>query len=373
MTLPADRRRAPDDGAASVPGPRPPGGLAQWITAQWAGPEIATGARLLQPLSWLYASLASLHRTLYTLGLRTTGRAPVPVLVVGNLVVGGAGKTPTVMALVDLLRRQGWTPGVISRGHGRQGNSVQAVSRHSPAIDVGDEPLLIHLRTGAPVVVGRDRVAAAQALCRAHPEADLLVADDGLQHHRLHRDAAIWVFDDRGAGNGLRLPAGPLRDALPATLPPRTLVLYNADRPTTPLPGLTGPRRLVGVLTLQAWWRGERPPADGGWPALRGRPLLAAAGLARPEPFFAMLETQGLQIRHWPLPDHARFDPLPWPAGTPDVVVTEKDAVKLPPGQAGVTRVWVATLDFQPEPAFADALRALCAPFVRPAAAKKTP
>jgi tetraacyldisaccharide 4'-kinase len=356
-----------------APGPAKSDGLAHWITAQWAGPDIRWGARLLQPLSWLYAGLANLHRALYTCGLRATGRAPVPVLVVGNLVAGGAGKTPTVMALVDLLRRQGWTPGVISRGHGRQGDGVQAVSRLSPAVEVGDEPLLIHLRTGAPVVVGRDRVAAAQALCHAQPAVDILIADDGLQHHRLHRDAAIWVFDDRGAGNGLRLPAGPLRDALPAALPPRTLALYNADRPTTPLPGLTGRRRLSGVLPLHAWWRGAPAPADGGWPALRGRPLLAAAGLARPEPFFAMLESQGLQISRWPLPDHARFDSLPWPAGTPDVVVTEKDAVKLPPGQVGSTRVWVATLDFQPEPAFADALRALCAPLVRPAAAEKTP
>lgn len=338
--------------------------------AQWTGPGIRWGARLLQPLSWLYAGLAGAHRLLYTRGLRATGRAPVPVLVVGNLVAGGAGKTPTVMALVDLLRHQGWTPGVVSRGHGRQGDAVQAVTRNSPATAVGDEPLLIHLRTGAPVVVGRDRVAAAQALCRAHPGVDILLADDGLQHHRLQRDAAVWVFDDRGAGNGLRLPAGPLREALPSTLPPHTLVLYNAARPTTPLPGLVGHRQLTGVLPLDAWWRGERAAADGGWPALQGRPLLAAAGLARPEAFFVMLEARGLQITRLPLPDHAHLDPLPWPAGTADVVVTEKDAVKLAPNRAAGSRVWVATLDFQPEPAFADALRALCAPF---AAAHKTP
>lgn len=372
MTLPADVPTAVATPGQS-PGLTPAGLLARWITAQWSGPRIRWGARLLQPLSWLYAGLAALHRGLYRHGLRATGRAPVPVLVVGNLVAGGAGKTPTVMALVDLLRRQGWTPGVISRGHGRQGAGVLAVTRLSAAVDVGDEPLLIHLRSGAPVVVGRDRVAAAQALCRAHPAVDILVADDGLQHHRLHRDAALWVFDDRGAGNGLRLPAGPLREALPATLPPHTLVLYTADRATTPLPGLTGRRQLAGVVPLDAWWHGEHAPADGGWPALQGRPLLAAAGLARPEPFFAMLEARGLQISRWPLPDHARFDPLPWPAGTPDVVVTEKDAVKLTPGPVAGTRVWVATLDFQPEPAFADALRALCAPFARPPAADKTP
>ena len=330
---------------------------------------------MLQPLSWLYAGLAAAHRALYTSGLRATGRAPVPMLVVGNLVAGGAGKTPTVMALVEMLRRQGWTPGVVSRGHGRQGEAVTEVHRHSAASAVGDEPLLIHLRTGAPVVVGADRVAAAQALCSAHPAVDILLADDGLQHHRLHRDAAVWVFDDRGVGNGLRLPAGPLRQALPTRLPPQTLVLYNAARPSTPLPGLTGQRQLGGVLPLDAWWRGEHAGADGGWPALQGRPLLAAAGLARPEPFFAMLEARGLQIHRLPLPDHAHFDvdALPWPAGTADVVVTEKDAVKLPPARVAGTRVWVATLDFLPEPAFADALRALCAPFKRAPAAHPTP
>ena len=346
-----------------------------WITSQWAGPGIRWGARLLQPLSWLYAALDSAHRALYASSLRALGRAPVPMLVVGNLVTGGAGKTPTVMALVELLRRQGWTPGVVSRGHGRQGEAVTEVHRHSAATAVGDEPLLIHLRTGAPVVVGADRVAAARARCGAHPEVDILLADDGLQHHRLHRDAAVWVFDDRGVGNGLRLPAGPLREALPTQLPPQTLLLYNAARPSTPLPGLMGQRQLSGVLPLDAWWRGEHASADGGWPALQGRPLLAAAGLARPEPFFAMLEARGMQIHRLPLPDHARFDAdaLPWPTGTPDVVVTEKDAVKLPPARVAGTRVWVATLDFSPEPAFADALRALCAPFKRAPAAHPTP
>lgn len=366
MTAPADLPRVPAAGAAAAPtAPAPASWLVNWLTSQWPGPGIRWGARLLQPLSWLYAALAGVHRALYRSGLRATGRAPVPVLVVGNLVAGGAGKTPTVMVLVDLLRQQGWTPGVISRGHGRQGEAVTAVDRHSPATAVGDEPLLIHLRTGTPVVVGADRVAAAQALCRAHPAVNILVADDGLQHHRLHRDAAVWVFDERGAGNGLRLPAGPLREALPAALPPHTLVLYNAARPSTPLPGLMGQRQLGGVLPLTAWWRGERAPADGGWHALQGRPLLAAAGLARPEPFFAMLEARSLQINRLPLPDHARYDvnALPWPAGTPDVVVTEKDAVKLPPDRIAGSRVWVATLDFRPEPAFADALRALCAPF----------
>ncbi len=341
--------------------------LRAWVTAQWQDRTRSLAARLLQPLSWLYAALADGHAALYRLGLRRAQSAPVPVLVVGNLVAGGAGKTPTVIALVGLLRRQGWTPGVISRGHGRQSGDLVDVTRASSAADCGDEPLLIHLRTGAPVAVGADRVAAARALCAAHPAVDILVADDGLQHHRLKRDMALLVFDERGAGNGLRLPAGPLRQALPSAVPAHSLVLYNAPRPSTALPGLTGRRRLAGVLPLAAWWQGQTTEnaqcADGGWAALRGRRLLAAAGLARPEPFFAMLEAHGLQIDRLPLADHHRFAPLPWPDGTADVIVTEKDAVKLPPASVGGVRVWVATLDFQPEPAFDKALRALCAPF----------
>jgi tetraacyldisaccharide 4'-kinase len=338
-------------------------GLTQWVVAQWVGPRPSMGARLLQPLSWLYVALAGLHRWAYRSGLLQVQRAPVPLLVVGNLVAGGAGKTPTVIWLVAQLRAEGFTPGVISRGQGRQGHGVEQVRRDRLAAEVGDEPLLIHLRTGVPVVVGADRAAAARALCQAHPEVDLLIADDGLQHHRLHHDLALLVFDERGVGNGLLLPAGPLREALPARLSPRQLVLYNAAAPSTPLPGFTGQRRLHSVMALADWWAGQPPPADGGWAALHGRPLLAAAGLARPEPFFRMLQAQGLQISRLPLADHHRLDPLPWPADTTDLVLTEKDAVKLRPERAGSTQVWVARLDFQPEPALADALRMLCAPF----------
>ncbi|GCL62399.1 tetraacyldisaccharide 4'-kinase [Pseudaquabacterium pictum] len=338
------------------------------LLAAWAQTRPNALARLLQPLSWVYGALAALHRAPYRLGWRQTARAPVPLLVVGNLVAGGAGKTPAVMAVVDLLRQQGWTPGVISRGHGRQGGEVRAVTREATAAAVGDEPLLIHLRTGVPVVVGADRAAAARALCAAHAAVDILVADDGLQHHRLHHDMALLVFDERGAGNGLLLPAGPLREALPTRPGPHQAVLYNAPRPSTALPGCTGTRRLAGVQPLAEWWAGRPLPDDGGWPALQalvasGTPLLAAAGLARPEPFFRMLAAQGLALTRLPLADHHPLQPLPWPASTPLLVLTEKDAVKLPPGTAGRTQVWVARLDFLPEPAFAGALRALCAPF----------
>jgi len=146
-------------------------------------------------------------------------------------------------------------------------------------------------------------------------------------------------------------------------------VLYNAATPSTALPGHTGTRRLAGVQPLADWWAGRPLAADGGWAALRSAasaapPLLAAAGLAQPEGFFTMLEAQGLVIRRLPLADHHPLCPQPWPADTGVLVLTEKDAVKLPADAAGTVQVWVARLDFQPEPAFAETLRQLCAPFM---------
>lgn len=326
--------------------------------------------RVLQPLSWLYRGLAALHR-----GLQARPPAAVPskpVVVVGNLVVGGAGKTPTVIALVHWLRSQGWHPGVVSRGYGREGDDLVDVGSGSEqdAAQTGDEPLLIHLRTGAPLVVCRDRVAAARALCARHPEVDLIVSDDGLQHHRLAREVEVVVFDGRGAGNGLLLPAGPLRQPLPAVASERMLVLYNADQPSTPLPGFVARRSLAGAVPLEAWWQGARGAASP-LQAFAGRPVLAAAGMGDPERFFRMLEHAGLQIRRLPLPDHARFSPLPWPADTKEVLVTEKDAVKLQPGTPGAARVWVVALDFSLPAGFTEALsRRLPSP---PTSAPPTP
>jgi tetraacyldisaccharide 4'-kinase len=318
--------------------------LETWLQRQWAAPT-AAASLLLQPLALLFRLLSSMHKLSYTTGLRQAVHAPRPVIVVGNLVAGGAGKTPTVMALVRQLQELGRQPGVISRGHGRAASGVHLVAPDSTAAHVGDEPLLIRLRSKVPVAVGRDRLAAARALCQAHPEVDVLIADDGLQHHALARDLQVLVFDDRGAGNGRLLPAGPLRETLPLRMPPRTLVLYTHGAASTPLPGAIGRRRLAGLTPLAGWWAGE--PADPrAWSGLAGRAVWAAAGLARPEPFFAMLEAQGMQVLRLPLPDHASFDPLPWPAGTQDVIVTEKDAVKLHPARCGTARVWVATLDF---------------------------
>ncbi|HET9823268.1 MAG TPA: tetraacyldisaccharide 4'-kinase [Burkholderiaceae bacterium] len=333
--------------------------LERWLSALWWAPRRTAASFALQPLACAYGALSWLDRK------RTRPRHPgLPVVVIGNLVVGGAGKTPTVIAVVRSLRALGWSPGVVSRGHGRrEPRRVREVRADSAPDDVGDEPLLIHLRTRAPVVVGRDRVAAAAALRQAHPDVDLIVSDDGLQHHRLARDAEVIVFDERGVGNGALLPAGPLRERLPTHAQADALVLYNALAPSTPLRGWLAHRRLGGVVALDAWWRGE--PADpAALAALGRRPVVAVAGIAHPGRFFEMLRAEGLVVVEHPLPDHHAFRTLPWRPDTPDVIVTEKDAVKLAPQRiGGETRVWVAPLDFQPDAGlFAALRRALPAP-----------
>jgi tetraacyldisaccharide 4'-kinase len=315
----------------------------------WA-PRRTLLAQALRPLSWLYRLMLVLRRQ----GAPT--RLPVPVLVVGNLVAGGTGKTPVVIALVQALRAAGWQPGVISRGHGRRVSGVQAVAPQAEAAAVGDEPLLIARRSQAPVFVGRDRVAAGRALLAAHPEVKVIVSDDGLQHQALHHDAAIVVWDSRGAGNGLLLPSGPLREPLPRALPAHHHALYvQATSPSTALPG---PCVAVGAdraVPLAAWWAGNAAAAVP-LKALRGRPLLALAGLGNPEKFFATLRGVGLEIIPCPQPDHAPYTAVPWPPGTAEVITTEKDAVKLRPQAVGATRVWVLPLDLDLPPALLAAL-----------------
>jgi len=346
-----------------------PGAIAQVLQRHWWRPRLTPLTALLAPLGWIVGTVAARRRA------KTHAPAlPVPVIVVGNVIVGGAGKTPTVIALVTLLRRWGYTPGIVSRGHGRADagalllDATTAPAAATPAA-FGDEPLLMHRRTGAPIAVARRRRDAALALLRAHPEVDVLVADDGLQHHALARDVELVVFDGRGIGNGRPLPAGPLRERASAIWPadakavPR-FVLVNGRWPAPPALALPAPRErcfearrgLGGALSLQDWLRGA-PASREALLALRGRPLLAAAGIGDPERFFAMLEAEGLVITRRPLADHAAFDTLPWPADTADVIVTEKDAVKLAPHACGPTRIWVATLDFGLPDTLALALR----------------
>ncbi len=339
----------------------------------WA--ERGAASHALLPFAWAYAGVIAARRFLHRRGVIATSHLPVPVVVVGNLLVGGAGKTPAVIAIVRLLREQGWKPGIVSRGYGREDeDAVLAVDATTEVRRSGDEPLLLVRRTGVPVFVGGDRVAAGHALLQAHPEIDVIVSDDGLQHLGLERDVEIVVFDERGAGNGRLLPAGPLREPMPrrtptpapadpargerASIPARRVVLYNALSPTTMLPGFVSRRVLAGVAPLADWWQGA-PPSPDALAALGAKSVVAAAGVARPERFFAMLREHGLLVSELALPDHHDFATLPWPINASDVVITEKDAVKIAPGRRIGSRIWVAALDFEPEAGFATALLAL--------------
>lgn len=321
---------------------------------------------LLLPLSWLYAALASLNGSLRSRAALSRPSLRAPVIVVGNLIAGGAGKTPTVMAVVTLLRSRGYTPAIVSRGHGRlqADDAPLVVEADTPAERSGDEPLLLRLRTGAPVCVANDRWAAARHALQLHPDVDVIVSDDGLQHVALPRSAQVVVFDERGIGNGRRLPAGPLREEMTPAPPARTVVVYNAPRPTTPWTGHLSHRRLAGLVSLVDWWAG-RPATAEALQALAStrQPVYAAAGVARPSRFFDMLREAGLDVRELPLPDHDPWTTLPWPADAGDVVITEKDAVKLRPQRLGATagspRVWVAPLDFEMDAGFDDELMAL--------------
>ncbi|RYY51787.1 MAG: tetraacyldisaccharide 4'-kinase, partial [Comamonadaceae bacterium] len=185
-------------------------------------------ARLLWPVSLLYGALGALHRAAYRRGWLTVQRLPVPVVVVGNVVAGGAGKTPAVLALLDHLRQRGIAAGVVSRGYGRNGDACTEVLPDDDPARVGDEPLLLRRKSGAPVFVAARRAEAARALLAAYPATRVLLSDDGLQHHAMARDIEICVFDRRGIGNGWLLPAGPLREPWPRAC---DLVLHTGARP----------------------------------------------------------------------------------------------------------------------------------------------
>ena len=285
-------------------------------------------ATLLLPISLVYAALVFLRRWTYQTGLRKAKVLDRPVIVVGNAIAGGAGKTPTTVSIVLHLRSRGWKVGVVSRGYGRQSDDVRTVSAKDNVASVGDEPLLIARATDVPVYVGRDRHAAASALLMQHPETQLLVCDDGLQHYALHRDIEVCVFDDRGVGNGRMLPAGPLREPWPRKAlqsvgqdDARLLVLHTG--PHQRMPGYSAQR----ALDRQAI---DRHGAKVALESLK-RPLLALAGIARPEAFFASLLAIGIAPeKTLPLPDHFDFQMLNTDVLQGyQVLCTEKDAAKL--------------------------------------------
>ena len=169
-------------------------------------------ALLLWPLSLAFLVVVLARRLLYALRLIRSQHPGIPVIVVGNITVGGTGKTPLVIWIAEHLKSKGWSPAIISRGYGAKIDAPRAATLASEASEVGDEPVLLARRSGCPVWVGPDRLRVIAALRRAHPDVDVLVLDDGLQHYRLRRDLEIAVLDERGLGNGFLLPAGPLRE-----------------------------------------------------------------------------------------------------------------------------------------------------------------
>ncbi len=278
--------------------------------------RVGPAALALWPLSLIYGALCGLRRLCYSLGLLRTERLPVPVIVVGNLTVGGTGKTPLVIALAQALSAAGYRPGVVSRGYPGTDPGPRAVQVRDPAPEVGDEALVLAVRCSCPVWIGRARVAAARALLAAHPEVNVILCDDGLQHYALARDIEIAVEDARGAGNGMLLPAGPLREPLARRVDYR--VANGVSR--------SGAVRtdIVASGFYRAGASGEAIARE----RIRGR-IHAVAGIGDPGRFFKTLRSLGIEAEEHPFADHHAFGPGDIDfAGADWVLMTEKDAVK---------------------------------------------
>lgn len=297
--------------------------LAERLQAIWYSP----GHPLiwpLAPLGWLYCGIARARAAWWRRRWRQPADAgehiAAPVIIIGNLTVGGTGKTPLVLWLAQHLRARGWRPGILTRGYAgnNQGQTRPVPSAGDPR-DYGDEPVLLAARSGCPVMAGADRVAAAQRLL-SECGCNILLADDGLQHYRLRRTVEILLVDGRrGFGNGHCLPAGPLREPK-SRAQQADIILTNGgtdhDRPRMEL----RPLRAINL---------SDPKHTRALAQFIGTPVTAVAGIGHPEQFFALLEYHGLRIRRRPYPDHHGFSPTDvsdWPSGP--VLMTEKDAVK---------------------------------------------
>lgn len=324
-----------------------------WIHRCWEQRGLIS--HLLLPVSWLYGLLVNLRRGLYRLGWRRTTRLPVPVIVVGNIVVGGSGKTPLVGELIRCLRANGWRPGVLSRGYGVSIDSHQAALAEGAAADpeqIGDEAALLARTHEVPVGAHPNRVLAATALLAWRPAVNLLISDDGLQHLALARDITLIPIDRRSLDQPRLLPAGPLRESWRR--------LRQADALLTP-PDLSLPAALAHlprfnmrlVLTEAVHLvSGMRIAAStlANAPQIRGQRCLAAAGIARPERFFNDLEALGLECRQLALPDHYSFKRNPFQNCAESIIfITAKDAIKC----AGLndSRIWWLDTRLELDPA----------------------
>jgi tetraacyldisaccharide 4'-kinase len=322
--------------------------MGAWLEREWQ--RLGGLALIFLPLAALYALAVLVRRFAYRTRLLPAWRARVPVIVVGNITAGGTGKTPLTLAILEALERHGFSPGVVSRGYGRVPRGVNdplGVVRVYPDVATpehfGDEPVLIARRSRVPVYVSPDRPAAARALLESHPEVDVLVSDDGLQHYALARDIEIAVVDgERRFGNGLLLPAGPLREPVSRLASVDAVVVAGEAAGTVPgSPQFTmrlGHDRFVGLAARQ------EASVEEFALAARGRKVVAIAGIAYPERFFEHLADLGIAARNVAFPDHHAFQPaelrLP---GAELVVMTEKDAVKC--AAYADSRMWFLRVD----------------------------
>jgi tetraacyldisaccharide 4'-kinase len=289
------------------------------------------------------------------MGLASSHRAGVPVIVVGNLTVGGSGKTPLVMWIAEHLHARGLSPGIVSRGYGGVAEAPREATIASDPAEVGDEPMLLARRSGCPVWVGPDRIAVIAALRSQHPDCNVVILDDGLQHYRLARDIEIAVVDGRGFANGFLLPAGPLREPPSRLGSVHAVIAHDIDKAelqryagTTPLFAMTLQGEEVHRVTDARERRSVRTFA--------GQRVHAVAGIGDPARFFRYLERFGVQPVEHPFPDHHPFAAADLEFGDDaPVLMTEKDAVKCK--RFAKPHHWILPVSAVPEPAFGEWLK----------------
>jgi len=274
-------------------------------------------AWMLLPLSWLFCAVSILRRLMYVNDLLPAHAMPVPVVIVGNISVGGTGKTPLLIALCEYLTQQGFKPGVVSRGYGAAMSGEHPVAVSDDAVACGDEPVLIKQRTGCPVIIGSNRVAAAKKLLDEN-DCDVILSDDGMQHYRLKRDVEIAVVDtERKFGNGFCLPAGPLREPV-SRLRKVNMLVHHGDSDDKYHFSLEF-GEAVNLLT------GEKKNLD----LFTGGTVHAVAGIGHPDRFFNQLRARGVEVVKHAFPDHHAYTSgdIDFADNSP-ILMTEKDAVK---------------------------------------------
>jgi tetraacyldisaccharide 4'-kinase len=299
-------------------------------------------AWLLWPASLAFGVVVLGRRVLFGLKIRKSIHPGIPVIVVGNLTVGGSGKTPLVLWIAQRLQANGWSPAIVSRGYGGAAATPRAATLVSEPGEVGDEPVLLARRSGCPVWVGARRAQVIGALRVQHPEVDVVVLDDGLQHYALRRDVEIAVIDGRGFGNGFLLPAGPLREPRSRLRSVDAVVSHGAA-----VPGFD--MALEGEVAHRMTDARERQPLA----AWSGQRVHAVAGIGNPGRFFLHVGRLGPQVVPHPFADHHRYVPGELDFGDEaPVLMTEKDAVKL--RRHARANWWVLPVSARLDPAFGD-------------------